>query len=121
MASGRNLERTGKHEEARQIYERLVAGCPRRYEAYHRLAVVADRQRRHREAQALYSQAIRLHAATHEDKLPKSLGDVTEVPVPVNPFTGGPFVYRLEGDTAILEAAGPEDSYARHYRVKLAE
>jgi Tfp pilus assembly protein PilF len=60
LATGRNLERAGKYDQARPIYERLVAEYPKRYEPYHRLAVVADHQRRHREAEALYAQAIRL-------------------------------------------------------------
>ena len=60
MARARNLERAGKYEEARPIYEGLIADYPDRYEPRHRLGVVADRQRRYREAQALYSEAIRL-------------------------------------------------------------
>ena len=66
LAKGRNLEQAGKYDEARTIYERLVARYPKRYEAYHRLAVVADHQRRHREAQALYTQAIRLNGSNPE-------------------------------------------------------
>jgi hypothetical protein len=46
---------------------------------------------------------------------------VTEVPIPVNPFTGKPFAYRLEGDTAVLDAGGPEISRPRQYRLTLAE
>jgi Flp pilus assembly protein TadD len=60
LARGRNLERAGKYDQARQIYQRLLSANPQRYEPYHRLGVVADQQRRHREAQALYTQAIRL-------------------------------------------------------------
>ncbi|MBN2477242.1 MAG: tetratricopeptide repeat protein [Pirellulales bacterium] len=58
LAKGRNLEKACKYEEARTVYQRLIASFPQRYEGYHRLGVVADHQRRHREAQALYSQAI---------------------------------------------------------------
>ena len=58
---------------------------------------------------------------TADGKLPASLDDVTEVPIPVNPFTGKAFGYRLEGDTAVLEAAGPKISRPRQYRLKLAE
>lgn len=60
LLEARNLERVGKLNEARGMYERLLGREPERYEAYHRLAVVSDRQRRYREAQALYSQAVRL-------------------------------------------------------------
>jgi len=61
LANGRELERLGKPVEARAVYERLITAYPRRCEAYHRLAVVADGQRRYPEAQALYTQAIRLN------------------------------------------------------------
>jgi hypothetical protein len=47
-------------------------------------------------------EAIRLHAAGHGGKLPASLADIKEVPLPVCPATGKPFDYRLEGDTALL-------------------
>ncbi len=61
LAQGRSLERLGKLDEARKIYEGLIARFPARYEAYHRLAVVSDRQMRYGEAEALYAQAIRLN------------------------------------------------------------
>jgi len=60
LAKGRNLEQAAKYDKARLIYERLIAAYPQRHQTYHRLGVVADRQRRHREAEALYGQAIRL-------------------------------------------------------------
>ena len=48
-------------------------------------------------------EAIRMYAATHDGKLPKSLGDITQVPVPNVPFTGKPFTYRLDGERAVLD------------------
>lgn len=66
-------------------------------------------------------EAIRLHAAVHDGRLPESLDQITEVPVPVNPFTGEAFAYRLEGETAVLKASGPERSRPREYRLKLGE
>jgi hypothetical protein len=81
--------------------------------------VVVERMER-RIAALRTIEAVRLHAATHDGKLPNALSDVTEVPIPLNPFTGEPFAYRLEGDTAILEAAGPEESHPRQYRIKLS-
>ena len=59
LTRGRNLEKAGKHGEARNVYEKLIVAYPDRFEPYHRLGVVADRQKRYREAQALYAQAIR--------------------------------------------------------------
>ena len=35
-------------------------------------------------------------------ELPAALADVTVVPVPLDPVTGKPFEYRLEGETAVL-------------------
>lgn len=52
-------------------------------------------------------EAIRLYAAAHEGKLPASLADVTEAPLPVNPDTGKGFgdYYKLSGDKAVLDVA----------------
>lgn len=61
LAQGRSLERLGKLDEARKIYEKLIVQFPDRYEPYHRLAVVSDRQMRYFEAEALYAQAICLN------------------------------------------------------------
>lgn len=63
LAKGRALEKSGKLEAAREVYERLIVWAPDRYEAYHRLAVVCDRQQRYTEAEALYVQAIRINPA----------------------------------------------------------
>jgi hypothetical protein len=49
-------------------------------------------------------EAIRMHAALHGGKLPRSLSEITVVPVPDHPRFGTPFPYTLEGDKAILEA-----------------
>jgi len=49
-------------------------------------------------------EAIRLHAAIHEGKLPRTLADIKEVPVPTCPLTGKSFEYRIEGNRAFLSA-----------------
>jgi hypothetical protein len=49
-------------------------------------------------------EAIRLHAANHGGQLPASLADMRSVPVPVDPGTGKPFTYRVEGTRAFLSA-----------------
>ncbi len=61
LMDARQLERENDLAGAREIYQRLIVSNPERYEAYHRLAVVADKQKRYREAVALYTQAIRLN------------------------------------------------------------
>jgi hypothetical protein len=52
-------------------------------------------------------EAIRLHAAAHDGNLPATLGDITEVPVPLDPVTGKAFDYKLEGAKATLSAPAP--------------
>jgi hypothetical protein len=47
-------------------------------------------------------EALRLHAAAHGGKLPESLGEITEVPIPRDPATDEPFIYRAADDAAIL-------------------
>ncbi|HUY88638.1 MAG TPA: hypothetical protein VMV10_07885 [Pirellulales bacterium] len=52
-------------------------------------------------------EAIRLYASSHDGRLPKNLNEIVDVPVPLDAFTGGPFLYRLDGDVATLEAPLP--------------
>ncbi len=50
-------------------------------------------------------EAIRLYAAEHDGKLPASLDQIKEVPIPVDPFTGKPFKYTSGAGKATLYAA----------------
>jgi hypothetical protein len=47
-------------------------------------------------------EALRLHAAANKGQLPESLDQLKVVPVPLDPCTGRPFVYRLDGDIATI-------------------
>ncbi|HEV2971247.1 MAG TPA: hypothetical protein VGY55_14830 [Pirellulales bacterium] len=64
-------------------------------------------------------EALRLYAAGHEGKLPESLRDVTEVPIPLDPYRGEPFIYVRKGDTAKLESPFPIDNPTL-YEIQLA-
>jgi hypothetical protein len=66
-------------------------------------------------------EAVRMYAADHGGALPKSLDEISEVPVPTNPASGKAFVYRLEEKTAVLElpAADETDGNCR-YEIQLA-
>jgi hypothetical protein len=67
-------------------------------------------------------EASRLHAAAHDGQLPEKLSDVTEVPIPIDPGTGKPFDYRLDGDTGIIVSQLPGDPFANNglrYRVTI--
>lgn len=61
-------------------------------------------------------EAIRLHAARH-GQLPASLEAIQAVPVPRDPMTGEPFLYRLENHTAFLEPAPLEEVSPRRHKV----
>ena len=60
MAKGRSLENGGRWEDARTIYEKLAIDAPNRYEAFHRLGVVADHRRHFTDAQNYYAKALKL-------------------------------------------------------------
>jgi hypothetical protein len=69
-------------------------------------------------------EAIRLYAGTHEGKLPEKLSDITEVAIPDDPVTKRPFIYRLTGSKATLEANAPEggtDKDAFKYELSLGK
>lgn len=68
-------------------------------------------------------EALRLHAAAHDGKLPRTLADI-EVPLPPDPFTGQPFRYECDGDTAHLRGTPPKSEantavYNLHYEVTI--
>lgn len=69
--------------------------------------VVAARRAQARLEQRLallrHLEALRLYAAEHDGKLPAKLSDIA-LPLPGDPFTGKPFVYRREG--AIVQLCG---------------
>ncbi len=64
-------------------------------------------------------EALRMHAALHDGKLPDKLDDVTEVPVPNDPGTGRPFEYKREGATATLVSVVPGDPLNNNRRYRL--
>jgi hypothetical protein len=63
-------------------------------------------------------EAIRVYGASHDGKLPARLADIADVPIPLDPFTGGPFLYRIEGDMAVLEGPLPQGQAPRQHGAK---
>ena len=60
-------------------------------------------------------EAMRLYAATHDGQWPDRLSDITEVPIPMNPFDGKSFIYQRQGNKAILTSEhGPTGMPWRH-------
>jgi hypothetical protein len=67
-------------------------------------------------------EALRIYAAAHNGELPATLDAVTQVPIPLNPLSGKPFPYYLEGKTAVLDADGGLTRLPRpQYRVTVAK
>ncbi len=71
-------------------------------------------------------EALRLHAAAHGGKLPDSLDDLRDVPLPADPFTGKAFFYtRRPNGQGILEGPPPpgeeaNEGNAIRYEITLA-
>jgi hypothetical protein len=68
-------------------------------------------------------EALRMYAAGHDGKLPATLADVP-VPLPVDPVTGKPVNYWLDGATAHLRGAAPPGEEANpafnvHYEITI--
>jgi hypothetical protein len=66
-------------------------------------------------------EALRLYAAAHDGELPATLDEIKEVPIPLNPLTGKPFAYHLEGKTAVLDADGLTRVPTPQYRVSVVK
>ena len=57
------------------------------------------------------TEAIRYYAAVHDGKLPESLDAIKEVPVTtIDPLSGQPFGYRIEGNTVLIDYTNNEKS-----------
>jgi hypothetical protein len=62
-------------------------------------------------------EAVRLHAAAHDGKLPAKLADITEVPLPPDPVTGMPFVYEVKNGKATLSNPVPPGTKPQPYQM----
>lgn len=49
-------------------------------------------------------EGLRAYAAANDGQLPDSLEDLADTPAPLDPSTGQPFGYRVEGRTAVIES-----------------
>ncbi|WP_169977412.1 hypothetical protein [Tautonia rosea] len=71
-------------------------------------------------------EAIRLYADAHDGRFPPSLEAIEEAPAPLDPATGAPFGYEVEGEEAALTAppipGGPDiPAYRINYRLRMAD
>jgi hypothetical protein len=67
-------------------------------------------------------EAIRLHATSHDGRLPEDLKAIVDVPVPDDPATGKPLEYRREAAAALLALpeAGMKGRTTPPYHITLA-
>lgn len=67
-------------------------------------------------------EAIRMHAAENGGKLPESLAEITVVPVPLNPSTDKPFLYRVvdqRGELLILPSRSGDQYSGRRFLLRM--
>jgi hypothetical protein len=65
-------------------------------------------------------EALRIYAAAHDGQLPDRLSDISEVPIPLNPYDDRPFQYHRDGNRAVLEAEhGPRNPIATPWRYEI--
>ncbi len=60
---------------------------------------------------------MRQYAAKHESKLPPTLADVKDLPIPSDPLTGKPFQYGADDDKATLALPKPAEEKAIPYQL----
>ena len=70
-------------------------------------------------------EALRLYAAAHDRALPAKLSEIG-LPLPVDPFTGKPFRYERDGNTAHLRGTPPPGfeqtaAFNLHFEVTIRE
>ena len=65
-------------------------------------------------------EAIRHYAAAHE-RLPANSAEITEVPLPIDPFTGELFQVQMEDGQLVLDTIQRRGKLIKRYRVRLAE
>lgn len=95
-----NTNRIADLRESLNLFQTLRPAVAQVVEAVARL------DRRFVRIQAI--EALRMYAAANDRKFPSSLADIKLVPVPLDPITGRPIIYRLEGETAVLEFPPPQ-------------
>jgi hypothetical protein len=64
-------------------------------------------------------EALRIYAAANEGQWPARLEDITQVPVPIDPIHGKPFLYSRDGKTAVLESPIPDGRTRMGKRIEI--
>jgi len=65
-------------------------------------------------------EAVRMYGADHDGKLPGSLDEIKQVPIPLDPVTGKSFIYEVTDGKAVFEApVSPSGKSKRRPRYEL--
>jgi hypothetical protein len=109
------LSRTNKPAKEQGLFDEFIPALLKVRRAQARLE--------QRIALLRHVEALRMYAAEHGGELPKQLSDIT-VPLPDDPFTGKPFRYSVEGNTAHVRGSPPpgvekEPYFNVHYEVAI--
>jgi hypothetical protein len=91
---------------------------------------VSARSTKRRIAALRIVEAVRHHLAANDGRLPKSLDQIEDLPIPIDPLTDQPFLWNVDGKTATLRGkplpsgvAQPGSNTARagvlEYRLRL--
>jgi hypothetical protein len=66
-------------------------------------------------------EAVRMHAAANAGKLPRTLDEITLVPLPLNPFTGkrADYEYNMDTGTASMKLWNPRKERELNYQLRI--
>jgi hypothetical protein len=113
--TGEMYERAEQHKKQEYALNREIVPIGRLFLPAAMAAKHAETRNEWNLAMLRIFEAMRLYAAAHDGKWPERLADITEVPIPMNPFDGKPFLYSRQGNKAILTSEkGPRGMPWRH-------
>lgn len=89
-------------EEVRSLHEKTGG---KGYDIFDPVSIYVSAWTVRREINALrIIEAVRHYGATHNGMLPKSLHEITDLPIPLDPLTGQPFEWTVNGAAATLKS-----------------
>ena len=95
----RGLKDSNRPEDFKEVIPLFKSLFPEAHRQYLRVTNSLDRVL----VRTRVIEAIRMHAAANDGNPPNSLSEITLVPIPIDPTTGKPVIYRLDGNSAVLE------------------
>ena len=109
----RDLHRDGRSREIIPVASMLLPAVS--------AAKTAEARAERRIALLRMVEAVRMHAAAHEGRPPAKRDDIDAMksPLPIDPLTGKPFDYRLDGDTAVIDAPADIVVHGRRYEMRV--